>query len=68
MYAPLILTLLPLLAQATDSPVPTVDPSVWTTPGSAIPSIELPTLDGRSTVDLASFEGKKLLLIQFASW
>lgn len=52
----------------TSTSVPTIDPKTWTTEGAAIPDLELPRVDGDGTVSLASFRGKKLLLIQFASW
>lgn len=42
--------------------------SIWTTSGSAIPDIELPRVDGKGLVRLKNYEGKRLLLIQFASW
>lgn len=61
--------LVPLMAQAaaTDS-VTEIDPAVWTTTGARIPSLELPRVDGNGTVDLADLRGRKLLLVQFASW
>jgi hypothetical protein len=37
-------------------------------PGAPNPALRLPTIDGRSTVDLRSLRGRKVLLIQFASW
>ena len=36
--------------------------------GEPLPHVHLPTLDGEREVDLASFRGTKLLLIEFASW
>ena len=30
--------------------------------------LRLPTIDGKQTIDLAALRGKKLLLIEFASW
>lgn len=30
--------------------------------------LRLPTIDGSRTIDLATFRGEKLLLIEFASW
>lgn len=62
--------LVPLMAQAaaTDA-VTEIDPAVWTTAGARIPSLELPRIDGGGeTVDLADLRGRKLLLVQFASW
>jgi len=36
--------------------------------GEPFPEIAFPTLTGGKPVTLARFEGKKVLLIQFASW
>ena len=36
--------------------------------GQHLKDIELPTIYGERTVRLSDFRGKKLLLIQFASW
>jgi hypothetical protein len=36
--------------------------------GKRLPALELPTIDGTQTINLAELRGKKLLLIQFASW
>ena len=37
--------------------------------GEPLPHLELPTIDGSTTLDLAELgQGKKVLLIQFASW
>jgi hypothetical protein len=36
--------------------------------GHPLPGLVLPTIDGKGTVDLAELRGKKVLLIQFASW
>ena len=36
--------------------------------GLELPSLRLPTITGSRTIDLADFRGKKLLLIEFASW
>jgi hypothetical protein len=40
------------------------DPQV----GRPHPDFVLPTIDGGTPVSLAQFRGKKVLLIQFASW
>ncbi len=45
-----------------------IDPQVWVTTGSVVPALELPRVDGSGVFDLASLHGKKVLLIQFASW
>ena len=36
--------------------------------GEVFPDIELPTIDGKSTVRLSELRGKRVLLIEFASW
>ena len=36
--------------------------------GKPFGPLVLPTVDGRDVVDLASFRGRKVLLIEFASW
>jgi hypothetical protein len=36
--------------------------------GQPYPDFVLPTIDGGTPVSLAQFRGKKVLLIQFASW
>ncbi len=40
----------------------------WPAVGQALPDVRLPTLDREGAVRLSSFRGKKLLLIEFASW
>ena len=37
-------------------------------PGNLLPDVELPTVERDRVVRLASLRGKRLLLIQFASW
>lgn len=37
-------------------------------PGEPHPDFVLPRIDDRAPVKLSSFRGKKVLLIQFASW
>ncbi len=36
--------------------------------GQPFGPLVLPTVDGSQVVDLASFHGRKVLLIEFASW
>lgn len=36
--------------------------------GQVHPGVRLPTIDGERTVSLEQFRGKKVLLIEFASW
>ena len=73
------LTLAPLWQAAPPAAVPPaavsapaelapIDPAVWTTRGARIPDVELPAVDGSGLVRLKDYEGKKLLLIHFASW
>jgi hypothetical protein len=56
------------VAEAPSENLAPIDPVVWTTPGARIPDIELPRVDGQGLVRLKDYEGKKLLLIHFASW
>ncbi len=37
-------------------------------PNAPLPRLELPTIDGKRSVDLGELTGKPTLLIQFASW
>ncbi len=55
------LALLVLLAAA---PTHAKEPKV----GDRHPEIRLPTIDGKETVSLRSLVGKRVLLLQFASW
>jgi hypothetical protein len=43
-------------------------PQVGREVGQAFPDLELPTVDGSRTVRLSQLRGRKLLLIEFASW
>ncbi len=36
--------------------------------GERLPELRLPTIDGKETIDLVQFRGKRILLIEFASW
>ncbi|KAA3608103.1 MAG: hypothetical protein DWQ01_13595 [Planctomycetota bacterium] len=36
--------------------------------GEFFPTLEFPTLGGGESTSLAAFRGRKILLIQFASW
>ena len=36
--------------------------------GQLFPDLELPTVDGSRTVRLSDLRGRRLLLIEFASW
>ncbi|MEM8712599.1 MAG: hypothetical protein AAGG01_16725 [Planctomycetota bacterium] len=58
----------PAVAAATETGALPLDPSVWITPGARIPDVELPRVDGGGLVRLSQFRGKKVLLLQFASW
>jgi len=39
-----------------------------TTVGEAFPDLVFPTVDGEDTVRLSDHRGKRVLLIEFASW
>mgnify|MGYP001818457664 CR=1 FL=1 len=62
-------TLLPLAALLlAGSAAAQMDPGVFRE-GEPLPHLVLPTIDGTQTLDLAELaDGKKVLLIQFASW
>lgn len=36
--------------------------------GEFFPDVELPTIGGEETIRLSSYRGRRLLLIEFASW
>ena len=36
--------------------------------GRRLPELRLPTIDGDRTIDLAELRGKRVLLVEFASW
>ncbi len=36
--------------------------------GQLVPELRLPTIDGSKTIALSELRGKKVLLIEFASW
>ena len=36
--------------------------------GRLVPDLELPTIDGKGSVSLRDLAGKRVLLLQFASW
>lgn len=56
------------VGQDTEAAVLVPEPDAWTTVGARIPDLQLPLIDRKSTFDLASLRGKRVLLIQFASW
>ena len=51
-------------AQSSDSS----RPQIGRQEGNVHPQIVLPSLDGTKTYAISDFRGKKVLLIQFASW
>jgi peroxiredoxin len=53
-----------VLGSALSAPAATYAPKV----GERHPDFMLPTIDNRTPTSLSSFRGKKVLLIQFASW
>jgi hypothetical protein len=54
-FAAVLLVVPAHAASAEEAPVP-------------LARLRLPTIDGASTIDLSTLRGKKLLLIEFASW
>ena len=65
--APPSLGLLLGLAVVMHAPLP-VATAAEPVVGKSHPSLRLPTIDGKQTIDLRALAGKKVLLIQFASW
>jgi hypothetical protein len=53
-----------VLGSTLSAPAATYAPKV----GERHPDFTLPTIDNRTPTSLSSFRGKKVLLIQFASW
>ena len=43
-------------------------PTVGKDVGQAYPQVVLPGLDGKRSLALSDFRGKKVILIEFASW
>lgn len=43
-------------------------PRVGREEGEIYPPVVLPSLDGKRTLSLSEYAGKKVLLVQFASW
>jgi hypothetical protein len=65
MFALLALATSSIAVTAADMPdVPKIGRDV----GQMFPQIVLPSLDGKRTLALSDFRGKKVLLIEFASW
>ena len=69
MAAALSVSLL-LAVQSTEGAAPPVggSPHFGTDAGDLYPPVVLPSLDGKRTLALSQFAGKKVLLVQFASW
>lgn len=63
----LLLLMTPLGLPSVDPPASTSQGDPWQV-GRPLPDLRLPTIDGTRTIDLAQLRGKKLLLIEFASW
>ena len=53
---------------ALQTPLPPTPPPVGTEANQWLPEVVLPTLDGKRSVALSTWQGKPLLLLQFASW
>ena len=56
---------LPLLAALAASPS---EPEVGTALGQRFPDLELPLVDGSGSLRLSDLRGRRMLLIEFASW
>lgn len=67
MLSPSLLLLL-LLTSALQDPRPGADPPRGFEVGQRLPELVLPTIDGERAISLADLRGRRLLLIQFASW
>lgn len=48
--------------------LPSAATPAQTAVGEAFPDLVLPTVDGQQTVRLSDHRGKRVLLIEFASW
>ena len=55
-------------ARAHDGPPTPLPPRPAPQVGQPFGPLVLPTLDGQRVVDLSVYRGKKLLLLEFASW
>ena len=55
------------LAAALMTTAATAQSTPWKT-GQLVPELRLPTIDGSRTIALSELRGKKVLLIEFASW
>jgi len=64
----LMLSLIALALSATSMAAGQDEAAVGFAKGHFLPDLELPTIDGERTVRLSALRGKKLLLVQFASW
>ena len=53
---------------AAGAPGYTQTPAVGREVGQAFPNYVLPGLDGKRAISLSKFRGKKVILIEFASW
>jgi hypothetical protein len=56
------------LALAVAASLSSQSPEVGRAVGQLFPELELPTIDGSRTVRLSELRGRRLLLIEFASW
>ncbi|MEM9413891.1 MAG: hypothetical protein AAGA29_00250 [Planctomycetota bacterium] len=65
-YSALLLLVCLLMTVATPTPA-TAGPA-QTAVGEPFPDLVFPTVDGEQTVRLSDHRGKRVLLIEFASW
>ncbi len=64
MHALLRLLVAPTLCLVLALPLHAEEPVI----GKLHPDLRLPTIDGKRTIRLSDLRGKKVMLIQFASW
>lgn len=61
-------TMLVTIFLAASAAAPAGPPSIGREVGQVHPEIVLPSLDGKRSLALSDFRGRKVLLIEFASW
>ncbi len=53
---------------AGSAPIWSGDPGGIFVKDQPAPGLELPTIDGRSTINLGTLVGRRVIVLQFASW
>jgi hypothetical protein len=62
------LALTALLASVATTAVAAEAPVIGRDIGQVYPQVVLPSLDGKRAIALSEFRGRKVILIEFASW